>query len=327
MRGRPSRRLAALAGPVYAELLSGVIVSVIGTFWVAGLGGAVAAVTLRLGPRLPAPAGEPARRRAGSSARERRSAWTSPPGWPSARPNSPLALVEGFGVAAVAGYGIGYRALLVVTMAFYALRQAAAIEAARLCGAGRATAPGALHRATGRLAVLLGAVAAVPSATLAVPLAALFTDGPAAAGQSVGFVRMAALHLLPYALVVALGGVHQAAGAGWPLVLSVLLGPGAQLATSAALSGPLGVTGMWAGPAVGAAVQLGLLLLLARRGPGGPRRWRTRATGPEAGRMIDSGRPAVPQWKPWDRHSTGGRCRPRTQTNAPCWKAGWSSIG
>ncbi|MEV7927018.1 hypothetical protein [Kitasatospora sp. NPDC088779] len=278
MRGRPSRRLAALAGPVYAELLSGVIVSVIGTFWVAGLGGAVAAVTLRLGPRLPAPAGEPARRRAGSSARERRSAWTSPPGWPSARPNSPLALVEGFGVAAVAGYGIGYRALLVVTMAFYALRQAAAIEAARLCGAGRATAPprwalhratapGALHRATGRLAALLGAVAAVLSPTLAVPLTALFTDDPVAAVQSVGFLRMAALHLLPYALVVALGGVRQAAGAGWPLVLSVPLGPGAQLATSAALSGPLGVTGVWAGPAVGAAVQLGLLLLLARRGP------------------------------------------------------------
>ncbi|MEV7027970.1 MATE family efflux transporter, partial [Kitasatospora sp. NPDC093558] len=40
-------RLAALAGPVYAELLSGVVASVIGAFWVAGLGGAaVAAVTL-----------------------------------------------------------------------------------------------------------------------------------------------------------------------------------------------------------------------------------------------------------------------------------------
>ncbi|WBP90734.1 MATE family efflux transporter [Kitasatospora cathayae] len=40
-------RLAALAGPVYAELLSGVIATVIGTLWVASLGGsAVAAVTL-----------------------------------------------------------------------------------------------------------------------------------------------------------------------------------------------------------------------------------------------------------------------------------------
>ncbi|MFD4658179.1 MATE family efflux transporter [Kitasatospora sp. NPDC058444] len=175
-----------------------------------------------------------------------------------------LALVAGFGVAAVAGYGLGYRVLLVVTMAFYALRQAAAIEAARLTGAGEGAALRTLHRATGRLAALLGAVAAVLSATLAVPLAALFTEDRAVAAQSVGFLRSAALYLLPYALVVALGGVHQAAGAGRPLVVSVLLGLGAQLAASAALSGPLGVSGVWLGPAVGAGVQLALLAALTR---------------------------------------------------------------
>ncbi|MFF3006246.1 MATE family efflux transporter [Kitasatospora sp. NPDC057940] len=425
MHGRPSRRLAALAGPVYAELLSGVIASVIGTFWVAGLGGAAVAavtlagtvenlllglvlvvgsgtsvrlsralgagdrddaarttraawrlcavgslalavpgfllrdrlagafldgdaatlaadyftvafpafalffgqrvadelfkgagdtrtpmrtallsnalllaldpllvlgagpvpalgvtgaalalagsravalaVTLRLRPRLPAPAG-------GTGAAVGRIVRAGAPFGLDftarmAVGTAQLALVADFGVAAVAGYGVGYRILLVVTMAFYALRQAVAIEAARLSGAGRATALGALHRATGRLAALLGAVAAVLSVTLAAPLTALFTDDPAVAGQSVGFLRMAALHLLPYALVVALGGVYQAAGAGRPLVLSVLLGLGAQLAASAALSGPLGVTGVWAGPTVGAVVQLGLLLLLARRRP------------------------------------------------------------
>ncbi|MFD7582135.1 MATE family efflux transporter [Kitasatospora sp. NPDC059817] len=423
MHGRPSRRLAALAGPVYVELLSNVIASVIGTFWVAGLGGAaVAAVTLAgtvenllLGLVLVVGSGTSVRlsRALGAgdrddAARTTRAAWRlcavgslalavpgfllrdrlagafldgaaaalaadyftvafpafalfsgqrvadelfkgagdtrtpmrmallsnalllaldpllvlgagpvpalgvtgaalalagsravalavtlrlrprllAPPGGTGeaagrivragvpfgldftarmAVGTAQLALVAGFGVAAVAGYGIGYRALLVVTMAFYALRQAAAIEAARLCGAGRANELGALHRATGRLAALLGAVAAVLSATLAAPLTALFTDDPAVAGQSVGFLRMAAFYLLPYALVVALGGVHQAAGAGRPLVLSVLLGLGAQLAVSAALSGPLGVTGVWVGPAVGAAVQLGLLLLLARR--------------------------------------------------------------
>ncbi|MER7578726.1 MATE family efflux transporter [Kitasatospora sp. NPDC097691] len=176
-----------------------------------------------------------------------------------------LGLVAGFGVAAVAGYGVGYRVLLVVTMAFYALRQAAAIEAARLTGAGEGGALRALSRDTGRLAALVGAVAALLSATLAAPLAALFTDDRAVAAQSVGFLRMAALYLLPYALVVALGGVYQAAGAGRPVVLSVLLGLGAQLATSAALSGPLGVSGVWLGPAVGAALQLVLLAALTRR--------------------------------------------------------------
>ncbi|MFG2909060.1 MATE family efflux transporter [Kitasatospora sp. NPDC048286] len=175
-----------------------------------------------------------------------------------------LGLVAGFGVAAVAGYGLGYRVLLVVTMVFYALRQAAAIEAARLAGAGEGAALRTLSRATGRLAALLGAVSAVLSVTLAGPLTALFAEDRAVAAQSIGFLRMAALYLLPYALVVALGGVHQAAGAGRPLAVSVLLGLGAQLAASAALSGPLGVSGVWLGPAVGAAVQLALLAVLTR---------------------------------------------------------------
>ncbi|MFI8455543.1 MATE family efflux transporter [Kitasatospora sp. NPDC085464] len=175
-----------------------------------------------------------------------------------------LGLVAGFGVAAVAGYGVGYRVLLVVTMAFYALRQAAAIEAARLTGAGEDGALRSLRRDTGRLAALVGAAAALLSATLAAPLTTLFTDDRAVAAQSVGFLRMAALYLLPYALVVALGGAYQAAGAGRPVVLSVLLGLGAQLATSAALSGPWGVSGVWLGPAVGAALQLALLTALTR---------------------------------------------------------------
>ncbi|MEU9078341.1 MATE family efflux transporter [Kitasatospora sp. NPDC048538] len=178
-----------------------------------------------------------------------------------------LALVAGFGVAAVAGYGIGYRVLLVVTMSFYALRQAAAIEAARLVGAGLTAELRPLRRATVRLAALLGALAAVLSVVLAAPLTALFTDDPAVAAQSVGFLRMAACYLLPYALVVALGGLHQAAGAGRALALSVLIGLGAQLAASVGLAGPLGVTGVWVGPAVGAVVQLALLLLLTRRPP------------------------------------------------------------
>ncbi|MBV2155352.1 MATE family efflux transporter [Kitasatospora sp. SUK 42] len=177
-----------------------------------------------------------------------------------------LALVAGFGVGAVAGYGIGYRLLLVATMAFYALRQAAAIRAARLAGGGATAALRDLRRAAVRLAVLLGAAAALMSVALSGPLTALFTDDRSVAVQSVGFLRAAALYLPPYALVVVLGGVHQATGAGRALVLSALLGLGAQLAASAVLSGVLGVTGVWLGQAVGALVQLGLVLVLTRRG-------------------------------------------------------------
>ncbi|MEV8325589.1 hypothetical protein [Kitasatospora sp. NPDC056731] len=83
--------------------------------------------------------------------------------------------------------------------------------------------------------------------------------------------------------------------AGWPLVLSVLLGLGAQLATSAALSGPLGATGVWAGPAVGAAVQLGLLPLLARRGP----RWPA-PPAEQGGRALESVECSTPLARLWN---------------------------
>ncbi|MEU6239144.1 MATE family efflux transporter [Kitasatospora sp. NPDC047058] len=176
-----------------------------------------------------------------------------------------LGLVAAFGVPAVAGYGVGYRVLLIVTMAFYAVRQAAAIEAARLGGAGDTAALRTLGRDTARLAGVLGAGAAVLCAALAQPVTALFTADEAVAAHSVGFLRMAGLYLLPYALVVAVGGVHQATGAGRPLVAAVLLGLTAQLGAGAALSGPLGVNGLWAGMTVGAVVQLGLMRLLTGR--------------------------------------------------------------
>nr|BEK63702.1 hypothetical protein KPHV_09290 [Kitasatospora purpeofusca] len=186
-----------------------------------------------------------------------------------------LGLVAAFGVPAVAGYGVGYRVLLIVTMAFYAVRQAAAIEAARLTGAARragvdpAAAVRSLARDTAGLAGVLGAGAALLCAAVARPVTALFTDDPAVAGEAVGFLRTAGLYLLPYALVVALGGVHQATGAGRRPVVAVLFGLTAQLASGAALSGPFGVRGLWAGMTIGALVQLALLLLpLPRRRAG-----------------------------------------------------------
>lgn len=182
-----------------------------------------------------------------------------------------LALVASFGVPAVAGYGVGYRVMLVVTMAFYAVRQAAAIEAARLTGAGDTAGLRTLGRDTARLAGTLGAGAAVLCAALAVPVTALFTRDDAVAAQAVGYLRMAGLYVLPYALVVTLGGVLQATGAGRRLVTASLLGLGVQLAAGVALSVPLGVNGLWTGMAVGALTQLILMRLPApkrRRTPG-----------------------------------------------------------
>ncbi|MFJ7243226.1 MATE family efflux transporter [Kitasatospora sp. NPDC098652] len=176
-----------------------------------------------------------------------------------------LALVAGFGVAAVAGYGIGYRLLLVLTMAFYALRQAVALRAAHLVGAGAPEPLRELRRATARLAVGLGAAAALLAAGAAGPLAALFTDDPAVAARSTGFLHLAALYLLPYAPAVALGGYHQATGAGRALVVSAVFGLGGQLGAAVVLSRWWGVDGVWVGQGVGAVVQLVLLVVLARR--------------------------------------------------------------
>ncbi|WP_395297963.1 MATE family efflux transporter [Kitasatospora hibisci] len=196
-----------------------------------------------------------------------------------------LGLVAAFGVPAVAGYGVGYRVLLIVTMSFYAVRQAAVIESARLAGGGDTAALRTLGRDTARLAAALGTGAAVLCAALAVPVTALFTDDPAVAGEAVGFLRMAGLYLLPYAMVVALGGVYQASGAGRPLVAAVLLGLGAQLGAGVALSGPLGVDGLWAGMTVGAVAQLVLMRLLVGRRPAAPA---------GAGAEWAAGGPAVP---------------------------------
>lgn len=89
---------------------------------------------------------------------------------------------------------------------------------------------------------------------------------------------MSGLYLLPYALVVALGGVHQAAYAGRRPVVAVLVGLTAQLASGAVLSGRFGVRGLWVGMTIGALVQLALLLLpLSRRRAG--------ATGDVPGRI------------------------------------------
>ncbi|MFJ4798085.1 MATE family efflux transporter [Kitasatospora purpeofusca] len=207
-----------------------------------------------------------------------------------------LGLVAAFGVPAVAGYGVGYRVLLIVTMAFYAVRQAAAIEAARLTGAARragvdpAAAVRSLARDTAGLAGVLGAGAALLCAAAARPVTALFTDDPAVAGEAVGFLRMAGLYLLPYALVVALGGVHQAAGAGRRPVVAVLFGLTAQLASGAALSGPFGVRGLWAGMTIGALVQLALLLLPSprrRAGATGDGPLRNGPEEPSAMRLIE----------------------------------------
>ncbi len=99
------------------------------------------------------------------------------------------------------------------------------------------------------------AVAAVLN-TVAAPAAGLFTDDPAVAAQAVGFLRWAALYLVPFGGLIALGGVLQASGRGGRLLAATLAGFAVQVPLAYVLGSLLGVTGVWLAMAAGAAVGL-----------------------------------------------------------------------
>ncbi|WP_433244015.1 MATE family efflux transporter [Streptosporangium sp. CA-135522] len=162
-----------------------------------------------------------------------------------------MALVEvvgGFGVAALAGYGIGTKIMLAGVMAFYALRQAAMIQMARSGETGPAL----------RYGLAAGLVVAVALNAVAVPAAGLFTGDPAVAAAAVGFLRWMTLYLVPFGGLISLGGVLQASGRGTRLLAATLAGF-VQLPLAYALGPALGPTGVWLAMAVGASLPLAVV--------------------------------------------------------------------
>ncbi|MEV5309000.1 MATE family efflux transporter [Streptomyces sp. NPDC052610] len=174
-----------------------------------------------------------------------------------------VAVVARIGVTAVAAYAIAYKSLYVATMAFYSVRQAAAIHTAHLLGAGRDE-----RRAIGRAAVLLsgtaGALAAVLFALAAPWIMAAFGAGPEVAAAGALFLRCVGPYLLLMACFIALGGVFEGGG-GAPLLLRVtVLGTAVQLPLAYGLSG-LGLPGVCLALALAMAVQCAAVAVLARR--------------------------------------------------------------
>ncbi|MFC7648275.1 MATE family efflux transporter [Streptosporangium lutulentum] len=167
-------------------------------------------------------------------------------------------VVGGFGVAALAGYGIGTKIMLAGVMAFYALRQAAMIRTARSGEAGSAL----------RYGLAAGLMVAAVLNVVAVPVAGLFTGDPAVAAEAVDFLRWMTLYLVPFGGLIAVGGVLQANGRGGRLLAATLTGFAVQLPLTYLLGGALGVTGVWLAMAAGAAVALALATGSRRsRGP------------------------------------------------------------
>ena len=174
-----------------------------------------------------------------------------------------IAIVARLGVTAVAAYAIAYKILYVATMAFYAVRQAAAIHTSQLRGAGRDE-----RRAVGREALLVsgtvGATAAVLLGVTAPWIMAAFGAGPQVAHEGALFLRCTGPYLLLMACFIALGGVFEGSGGAPALLRVTLLGTTVQLPLAYGLSG-LGLPGVCLALALAMGVQCGVVALLFRR--------------------------------------------------------------
>lgn len=162
-----------------------------------------------------------------------------------------VAVVARIGVTAVAAYGIAYKVLYFATMAFYAVRQAAAIHTA-YTGEARATG-----RAAVKVAGVVGVVAAGVFAVGAPWIMAAFGAGEEVTADGVLFLRCVGPYLVLMAGVIALGGVFEAGGGG--TVGATVVGTAVQLPLAYGLSG-FGLPGVCAALAVSMAVQGALLV-------------------------------------------------------------------
>ncbi|MEU7720558.1 MATE family efflux transporter [Streptomyces tibetensis] len=176
-----------------------------------------------------------------------------------------VAIVARLGVTAVAAYAIAYKAVYVATMAFYAVRQAAAIHTAHTRGAGLDA-----RRAIGRQAVFLSSVLGLAAASLLAAAApwimAAFGAGPEVAHEGVLFLRCVGPYLVLMACLIALGGVFEGSGDAPALLRVTVLGTAVQLALAYGLAG-LGLPGVCLALGSAVAGQCVLVGSLFRRVP------------------------------------------------------------
>lgn len=168
-------------------------------------------------------------------------------------------VVAGFGVVAVAAYGIGTKAMYFASMAFYAVRQAATIHSARNASDPR------IGSAAVAVGGVLGGAAALVYAGAAPWIMGAFTGRAEVVAAGVVFLRWLAVYLVPMSMVISLSGA-LAAGRGGRLLLPVTIGGTVALVGSAHLAaGPFGLAGVWAAMTGSAALQCAALLAVFRR--------------------------------------------------------------
>ncbi|SCF98776.1 MATE family efflux transporter [Streptomyces sp. Ncost-T10-10d] len=174
-----------------------------------------------------------------------------------------VAIVARIGVSEVAAYGIATKAMYVATMAFYAIRQAAAIRTAHLLGAGRDE-----RRAIGRQVVLLAGSLGVTAllTLLAVGpwiMRAFGSEGEVAEAGAL-YLRCLGPYLMLLACFIALGGVFEGSGGSAALARITACGVALQLTLAYSLSGS-GLPGICLAMALSMALQCAAIARMYRR--------------------------------------------------------------
>lgn len=170
-------------------------------------------------------------------------------------------VVATFGVAAVAAYGIGTKAMYFASMAFYAVRQAATIHTAR----SDAEQASRIGRATVSVGGCLGLVSALVYAGAAPWIMAAFTGQADVIAVGVQFLRWLALYLVPISAVISLSGTLAAGRGRNRLLLVTAAGTVALVLLAKALAEPFGLAGIWAAMCGSATLQCAALLVLLLR--------------------------------------------------------------
>ncbi|MGW1253976.1 MATE family efflux transporter [Streptomyces sp. NPDC002513] len=174
-----------------------------------------------------------------------------------------VAIVARIGVTEVAAYGIATKAMYVATMAFYSVRQAAAILSSHLLGTGHDG-----RRAIGRQALLLAGALGL-GATLVLLTAApwimrAFGSEGAVAEAGTLYLRCLGPYLVLLACFIALGGVFEGSGGSPALARITTCGVMLQLALAYGLSGS-GLPGICLAMAASMALQCAAVARMYRR--------------------------------------------------------------
>ncbi|GCE15627.1 MATE family efflux transporter [Tengunoibacter tsumagoiensis] len=179
-----------------------------------------------------------------------------------------IGLIGSFGVANLAGYGIGSKILVFVTMSFYAIRQASSIYTARCIGTGHKNEIHSIGRQSLFLGFCLAAFASAILALFATQLISLFIADSSVIAAGTLYLHYMCIYLLALTCVISLGGVFQGAGKSRLLLYVTIIGISIQIIIAYGLSffSSLHVAGIWIAIIVGTLIQaIAVIFLFSSR--------------------------------------------------------------